>query len=79
MNSVSLTDVLSVLPLETILWSILGLLFVGFAFYSMILLWHWKAYSTGRFTTVASMFTYLVVGSVLLAIMALAVVWLSAV
>jgi len=43
-----------------------------FGLYSAILLWHWKEYSTGKFTTVANMFIYVGVGGGLLALMAFA-------
>ena len=64
-------------PLDAILWIGLIVAVVVFGVYSAILLWHWKEYSTGKFTTVANMGVYLSVGGGLLVTMALAAVWSS--
>ena len=46
-----------------------------FCLYSAILLWHWKEYSMGKYTTVANMLVYLGVGVACLIVMGLAAVW----
>lgn len=66
---------LSVLPLDLILWVGLILAVVVFGIYSALMLWHWKEYSTGKFTTVANMVVYLGVGAACLLVMGLATVW----
>jgi hypothetical protein len=65
------------IPMESVLWLVFAAVVLGFGIYSVILLWHWKEYSTGRFTTVANMFVYLGVGVGLLVVMALSTVWLG--
>lgn len=69
--------ILNEVPFGIILWGVLGLMIVVFCIFSAILLWHWKVYSTGRFTTVATMFTYLGVSGGLLALMALSAMWFT--
>jgi hypothetical protein len=58
-------------PVDLVLWGVLGVTIIIFGLYSAVLLWHWKEYSTGKFTTVANMFMYLGVSGCLLALMAL--------
>ena len=70
---------LTTLSLETPLWLGLAFALVVFGVYSVVLLWHWKEYSMGKFTTVANMFVYVGVGVGLLVIMALSAGWYSAV
>lgn len=65
------------LPLDLLLWGGLVVAALVFGIYSAILLWHWKEYSTGKFTTVANMGVYLSVGGALLVVMALAAMWSS--
>jgi hypothetical protein len=60
------------LPFDLILWGVLAAVLIVFNIFSAILLWHWRTYSTGRFTTVANMFMYLGVGVGLLIAMAVA-------
>lgn len=67
----------SAFPLDLLLWIGLIVAVVVFGVYSAILLWHWKEYSTGKFTTVTNMGVYLAVGGALLAVMALAATWSS--
>ncbi len=43
------------------LWFVTFLMLTVFGVYSTILLWHWKKYGTGRFTTTANATLYLVV------------------
>ncbi len=65
------------IPLDLILWGIVGLTIIAFTAYSAILLWHWKTYSTGKYTTVANMLVYLGVSVSLISIMALSALWYS--
>ncbi len=65
------------LPIDTILWATLGLTLIVFAVYSFILLWHWKEYGTGKFTTLANMFIYLGVSGGCLVLMVLGATWYS--
>jgi len=57
------------------LWIGITVMMILFGIYSAILLWHWKEYSTGKFTTVANMLIYVGVGGGFLLIMALAALW----
>ena len=75
METAAVTSTISALPMGGILWSVLALLFIVFGLYSVVLLWHWKEYSTGKYTTVANMTIYLGVGLGLLALMLLATLW----
>lgn len=59
------------LPVDLILWGILAAVLIVFNVFSAILLWHWRTYSTGRFTTVANMLLYVGVGAGLLVAMAI--------
>ena len=68
MNAFS--SVLSMLvPISMLLWGVVALVAIVFCIFSAIMFWHWKLYSTGRFTTVTSMTAYLVVGFGLLGVM----------
>ncbi len=71
------TDLLNNLPIETILWLILGVVVITFGVYSAILLWHWKLYSTGKFTTVGNMIVYLSVGAGFIFVMILSILGYS--
>jgi hypothetical protein len=73
MKSFSFVDLLNNLPIEIILWFILGATVIVFGIYSAILFWHWKLYSTGKFTTVSSMIVYLSVGAGLILVMILSI------
>jgi len=71
------SDVFSALPIGAILWAFLGIVFIVYGVYSAIMLWHWKEYSTGKYTTVANMFVYLGVSGGLLFLMFLSASWYS--
>jgi hypothetical protein len=79
MDSTAFTKIIETLPIESILWVVLGISVIVFGLYSSILLWHWKIYSTGKFTTISNMFVYLGVGGGFIAIMALSIIWFSVV
>ena len=49
------------LPIGAIMWIVLALVTVVFIVFSAILIWHWRMYSTGKFTTVSNMVMYLTV------------------
>jgi hypothetical protein len=66
---------LSAFPLGSILWVGLALALIIFCIYSAVVFWHWKEYSTGKFTTVANMLMYLAIGGGLLCVMGLSLVW----
>ncbi len=66
---------LALLPVAPILWGVLACAFIVFCIYSAIMLWHWKEYSNGKFTTTVHMFVYLGVGGAFLAVMGLAATW----
>jgi len=70
---------LNALPVDLILWGVLGVVVLVFGVYSAVLLWHWKIYSTGRFTSAANMFVYLGVSAGFLMLMVLAATWYSVV
>ncbi len=73
MRDISFDNFLKVLPIELILWVMLGVVVIIFGIYSAILLWHWKLYSTGKFTTVGNMVMYLSVGAFLIFVMILSI------
>jgi hypothetical protein len=52
---------------------------IVFAIYSAVMLWHWKEYSTGKYTTAANIFLYVGVAAGFLIMMALAAMWYSVV
>jgi hypothetical protein len=59
------------LPFDLVLWGIFAAVLIVFNVFSAILLWHWRTYSTGRFTTLANMLLYVGVGVGLLVAMAI--------
>jgi hypothetical protein len=58
------------LPFDLILGGVLVAVLVVFAVFSAILFWHWRTYSTGRFTTATNMLLYLGVGTAFVVAMA---------
>ena len=64
-------------PMELTLWLVLGVVFIIFGIFSSILLWHWKTYSTGKFTTVSNMLIYIGVAGGFILMMILSVLWFS--
>jgi len=77
MQSISFPVLLETLPIEIILWVIFGGVLLVFGSFSAVLLWHWKLYSTGKFTTVSNMILYLAVSAGLLTMMILSIFWYS--
>ncbi|HCC04771.1 TPA: hypothetical protein DEP58_00515 [Patescibacteria group bacterium] len=77
MKDISFPVLLESLPIEIILWAIFGGILIIFGAFSAILLWHWKIYSTGKFTTVSNMVLYLSVSAGFLAIMIISIFWYS--
>jgi uncharacterized membrane protein len=75
MEQINAGALVEALPIDLILWGLLGVLIIGFGIYSAVLLWHWKLYSTGKFTTVANMFIYLGVSVGFIVLMVLAATW----
>ena len=69
MNQSELVKILEALPIDIVLWIVFGITIIVFGIYSAILLWHWKIYSTGKFTTVSNMILYLGVSAVCIVIM----------
>lgn len=65
-------------PVAGLLWIVLGIVFITFGIFSTLMLWHWREYSTGKYTTTVNMTVYLAVGFGLLIVMALAASWYSA-
>ncbi len=77
MNKDVITSLLKSLPIENMLWFVFGAVLLVFGIFSAVLLWHWKLYSTGKFTTVSNMFVYLGVSAGLFTVMAFSIIWLS--
>lgn len=75
MDTQALSRIVETIPVGPVLWVVLGATFIVFGAYSVVLLWHWNEYSTGKFTTIANMVTYLAVGFGFLALMVLSTVW----
>ena len=80
MNAVqttSISSVFEVIPVDLVLWGVLGVTVIVFGIYSIILFWHWNMYSTGKYTTVSNMILYVSVSAVLLLIMISSAAWYS--
>jgi hypothetical protein len=77
MEPVDMQGALDALPIDIILWGLLGVLIIIFGIFSAVLLWHWKVYSTGRFTTVSNMLMYMAVSIGFIVLMVLAATWYS--
>ncbi len=73
----SIITLLNSLPIDIMLWIILGGIVLVFGVFSSILFWHWRLYSTGKFTTIGNMIVYLSVGACFIFIMFLSIVWHS--
>lgn len=76
MNTASaVPQVLSFVPVGAILWGIA--IFVGalFLVHAAIMMWHWRDYSTGAYTSATNMLTYLGVGGGFLALMFISALW----
>lgn len=65
------------LPIGGVLLAIFGVTAFVFSVYSAVLLWHWRMYSTGKFTTAANMLVFLSVGIGLLLVMVFSIAWYS--
>lgn len=65
------------LPIGGVLLTIFGVTAFVFSIYSAVLLWHWRMYSTGKFTTAANMLVFLSVGIGLLLVMVFSIAWYS--
>jgi uncharacterized membrane protein len=61
MENETMIGLLDSLPIGAIMWIVLALVTVVFIVFSAILIWHWRMYSTGKFTTVSNMVMYLTV------------------
>jgi hypothetical protein len=68
---------LETLPIDTILWVVFGITVIGFGIFSATLFWHWKLYSTGKYTTVGNMVLYLTVSAGLIFVMISSIIWYS--
>jgi len=77
MDSISFGDIYSMLPISGALWVVCVISALVFAVHSGILFWHWKLYSTGKFTTMGNMLLYLSVGIGLLFVMTASILWYS--
>lgn len=61
MNTEVLAGTLQRANLDLILWVALLLVVLVFVVFSLVLIWHWKKYSTGKYTTYGSILAYLIV------------------
>jgi hypothetical protein len=61
---------LSDLPFDLVLWGVFAGVLIVFNMFSAVLFWHWRTYSTGRFTSMTNLLMYLGVGICLLLVMA---------
>jgi hypothetical protein len=77
MEAVSANQILHAIPMVPVLWGILGISILIFVLYSAVLLWHWKLYSTGKFTTVSNAFLYLGVSAGFIFAMVFSIIWYS--
>lgn len=79
MGTIPFGKILASLPIEILLFGIFALSAIVFSIYSGILFWHWRAYSTGKFTTMGNLLMFVCVGVGLLFIMLFSALWYSAV
>lgn len=77
MEYVAVLQSLESLPVGGVLLAVFGLTAFVFSVYSAVLLWHWRMYSTGKFTTATNMLVFLSVGIGLLLAMVLSIAWYS--
>ncbi len=70
MQEVPLMEILHTIPIGYVMWGVFGVTLIIFSVYSAILIWHWRVYSTGKFTTVSNLLLYLGVSMLFIAIMA---------
>ena len=70
MQTNELLEAIEGVPFELGMWGVLGITLIVFGVYSAVLLWHWRIYSTGKFTTVSNMLLYLGVSGIFLVLMA---------
>lgn len=75
MDTTQFANVLVTLPLHYVLWGTLVTVLVVFVIFSGVLLWHWKLYSTGRYTTYASGLVYIAVSMFFIVLMVLGASW----
>lgn len=69
---------LDAFPVPLVLWVVFALACIAFCVFGAIMFWHWKEYSTGKFTTTANMLIYLSVGAGCLCAMAFSALWYGA-
>jgi len=62
-------EVLEAVPFDYVMWGVLGVTLIVFGVYSAVLFWHWKMYSTGKYTTMSNMTLYLTVSGLFIALM----------
>jgi len=77
MEEKTVLDVLEMLPIATIMWVVLGIVVVVFMIFSSILFWHWRMYSTGKFTTISNMVMYLTVSALFIVLMTASIITYS--
>jgi hypothetical protein len=77
MESVSAIQIFKAIPMTPVLWVIFGISVLIFTLYSGMLLWHWKLYSTGKFTTVSNALLYLSVSIGFIFVMGFSIIWYS--
>lgn len=77
MESVSFVTIFSAIPFDLIMWSLFGIAALIFGLFSAVLFWHWRVYSTGKFTTIGNLLVFLCVGAGFLVIMLLSTFWYS--
>lgn len=70
MNAEALAGALQTTNLDLILWVALLIAVLAFVVFSLVLIWHWKKYSTGKYTTYGSILVYLVVSGCCIGAMA---------
>ena len=70
-------QIISVLPVGPILWIVAVLAAILFLVHAVIMMWHWREYSTGAYTTAANLLIFLGVGGGCIALMFLSALWYS--
>ncbi len=72
-----IASISSYISLETFFAVLFGVILIVFGVFSVLMFWHWKLYSTGKFTTVSTMVMYVSVSSALLSAMVASIIWMN--
>jgi hypothetical protein len=72
-----LEQLITILPVGPILWVVAVIAAVLFLIHAAIMMWHWREYSTGVYTTAANLLVFLGVGGGFITLMFISALWYS--